>query len=159
MMSLRHFDDNYFIALPVSMSVLWDNIFQTRLLHLFIWTVRAQSTNGCATYWTMAVQFPTGAGFGNVQKATATRFPWVKVPRGIRYEQSSSARTLGSWVRIPLEAWLYVYIYSVFVLFFCVDSGLATGWFLVQWVLPTVYRIKKVKSGQGPTKGYRGIDR
>jgi hypothetical protein len=38
-------------------------------------------------------------------------------PRGLRHEPSSLARTLGSWVRIPLEAWMPVYIYSVFVLF------------------------------------------
>jgi hypothetical protein len=37
-------------------------------------------------------------------------------PRGLRHELSSPAQTLGSWVRIPLEAWMYVYIYSVFVL-------------------------------------------
>jgi hypothetical protein len=49
--------------------VLWDNIFQTRLLYLFTGTVWALSKNGRATYWTAAVQFPTGAGFGNVLKA------------------------------------------------------------------------------------------
>jgi hypothetical protein len=37
---------------------------------------------------------------------------WSQSPRGLWHEQSSPARTLGSWVRIPLEAWL-----SVFVLF------------------------------------------
>jgi hypothetical protein len=36
---------------------------------------------------------------------------------GLRHELSSAARTLGSWVRIPLEAWMSVCIYSVFVLF------------------------------------------
>jgi hypothetical protein len=35
----------------------------------------------------------------------------------------------------------------------CVGIGLATGWSPVQGVLPTVYRIKKLKSGQGETKG------
>jgi hypothetical protein len=38
-------------------------------------------------------------------------------PRGLRHELSSLARTLGSWVRIPLEAWMSVCVYSVFVLF------------------------------------------
>jgi hypothetical protein len=38
-------------------------------------------------------------------------------PRGLRHEPSSSARTLGSWVRILLEAWMFVCVYSVFVLF------------------------------------------
>jgi hypothetical protein len=40
----------------------------------------------------------------------------------------------------------------------CVGSGLETGWSSVQGVLPTVYRIKKLKSGQGP-KGCRGIEK
>jgi hypothetical protein len=47
----------------------------------------------------------------------------VPVPRGLRHELSSLARTLGSWVRIPLEAWMSVCVYSVFVL----GSGIATG--------------------------------
>jgi hypothetical protein len=46
-------------------------------------------------------------------------------PRGLRHKLSSLTRTLGSWVRIPLKAWLSVCIYSMFVL--CVDRGLATG--------------------------------
>jgi hypothetical protein len=35
--------------------------------------------------------------------------------------------------------------------------GLAPGWSPVQGVLTTVYRIRKLKSGQGPTKGCRAI--
>jgi hypothetical protein len=34
-------------------------------------------------------------------------------PRGLRHELSSSAQTLGSWVRIPMEAWMSVCVYSV----------------------------------------------
>jgi hypothetical protein len=37
-------------------------------------------------------------------------------PRGLRHEQSSLAQTLGSWVRILLEAWTSVCVYSVFML-------------------------------------------
>jgi hypothetical protein len=37
-------------------------------------------------------------------------------PLGLRHELSSPARTLGSWVRIALEALLSVCFYSVFVL-------------------------------------------
>jgi hypothetical protein len=37
-------------------------------------------------------------------------------PSGLRNELSSLARTMGSWVRIPLEAWMSVYVYSSFVL-------------------------------------------
>jgi hypothetical protein len=76
--------------------------------------------------------------------------------RNLKHELPPPAQTLGSWVRIPLKEWMSVCVYSMFVLF-CVGSGLATGWSPVQGVLLTVYRIKKLKSGQGPTKGCRSI--
>jgi hypothetical protein len=38
-------------------------------------------------------------------------------PRRLRHELFSSAETLQSWVRIPLEAWMSVCVYSVFLLF------------------------------------------
>jgi hypothetical protein len=56
-------------------------------------------------------------------------------PRGLRHELSSLARTLGSWVRIPLKGM------QVCVRLFCVcvvlrlGSGIVTGWSLVQGVL------------------------
>jgi hypothetical protein len=40
--------------------------------------------------------------------------------------RSSPGRTLGSCVRIPLEAWMSVYVYSVFVLF-CVYVAALTS--------------------------------
>jgi hypothetical protein len=40
----------------------------------------------------------------------------------------------------------------------CVGSGLATGWSSVQGVLPTVYRIKKLKKRLRSTKGSRAVD-
>jgi hypothetical protein len=43
-----------------------------------------------------------------------------------RHEISSPAQTLGSRVRIPLEAWMYIRASSVLVLS-CLGSGLATG--------------------------------
>jgi hypothetical protein len=49
-----------------------------------------------------------------------------------------------------------VCIYSVCVVL-CAGRGLAVGWSPVQGVLPTVYRIKKLKSGQGPTTGCRAL--
>jgi hypothetical protein len=54
---------------------------------------------------------------------TNTIFPLADIqrcrshwPRGLRHELSSSAQRLGSCVRIPLEAWMSVCVYSVFVL-------------------------------------------
>jgi hypothetical protein len=43
----------------------------------------------------------------------AGRSQW---PRGLRHELSSLARKLGPWVRILLKAWMFVWVYSVFVL-------------------------------------------
>jgi hypothetical protein len=37
-------------------------------------------------------------------------------PRGLRRELFSPSQTLGSWVRIPLEAWIFACVYSLFVL-------------------------------------------
>jgi hypothetical protein len=71
--------------------------------------------------------------------------------RDVRHELSSPARTLVSWVRIPLKAWMSAYVYSVFVL--CVGSGLTTGLSPVQGVVPAVYRIKKLKKRPRPNKG------
>jgi hypothetical protein len=73
-----------------------------------------------------------------------SRSQWL---RGLMHEMhdfASPARILGSWVRISLEAWMFVYVYFVFMLS-CVGSGLATAWSLVLGVLPTVYKIKKLK--------------
>jgi hypothetical protein len=46
--------------------------------------------------------------------------------------------------------------YSVCVVL-CVGRGLARGWSPVEGVLQTVYRIKKLKRDQGPTKCSRAI--
>jgi hypothetical protein len=37
-------------------------------------------------------------------------------PHDLRHEPSSPARTVGSWIRIPLNAWMSLCVYSVFVL-------------------------------------------
>jgi hypothetical protein len=60
---------------------------------------------------------------------------------------SNPTRGMDIWVRL----------FCVYVLL-CVGRVLATGWSPVQRVLPIVYRIKKLKSIQGQTKGYRAID-
>jgi hypothetical protein len=76
---------------------------------------------------------------------------WSQWPRGLRYEMSSPAWTLGSWVRISLEAWMFVCVYSVFV-FSCEVSGLAMGWSLVQGVLPTLFKCKIMEPHEGEAK-------
>jgi hypothetical protein len=73
-------------------------------------------------------------------------------PSGLRHELSSFARTLGSSVRIPLKEWMSMCVYSVCVVL-CVGSDLATGWSPVQGVLPTVYRIKKLKKRPRSNEG------
>jgi hypothetical protein len=54
---------------------------------------------------------------------TGSRSQW---PSSLRYELSSLAPTLGSWVQIPFKAFMFVCVSSVFVLS-CVGSRLATG--------------------------------
>jgi hypothetical protein len=69
-----------------------------------------------------------GMGYGLVNRFIDhlhTQLP-ITVADGLRHELFSLARTLGSWVRIPLKAWKIVCVYSVSV-FSCVGSGLATG--------------------------------
>jgi hypothetical protein len=59
-------------------------------------------------------------------------------PRGIRRELSSLARALGSWVRIPLKAWVSVCVHLFCVcVVLCLCNGLAKGWSRVQGVLPS----------------------
>jgi hypothetical protein len=62
-------------------------------------------------------------------KGSESRSQW---PRGLRHELSSLARILGSWVRIPLKAWM-----SAFILYLCCipSPGSPTG----------SLRIKKLK--------------
>jgi hypothetical protein len=70
------------------------------------------------------------------------KYQWMW-PHGLRHEPSSLVRTLGSWVRNLLKAWMHVRLFCVCVL--CVGSALATNSSPVQGVLPTMYRIKKRK--------------
>jgi hypothetical protein len=47
-------------------------------------------------------------------------------PPGLRHEMFLPVQKLGSWVRIPLEARIFVCVYSAFVLSY-VGSNLVTG--------------------------------
>jgi hypothetical protein len=47
-----------------------------------------------------------------LQLLESSRSQW---PRSLRHEKSSPARTLGSWIGIPLKAWMSVCVYSVSV--------------------------------------------
>jgi hypothetical protein len=75
---------------------------------------------------------------------------------------SSRARAVGSWLRIALRAWKFsvcVHLCCVCVVL-CIGSGLATGWSLVQGVLPPV----KIDygnwiRGQGPEYAGRTVER
>jgi hypothetical protein len=51
------------------------------------------------------------AGTRRLSCSPSYRSQW---PRGVRHELSSPRRTLGSSVRIPLEAWMSVCVYSVY---------------------------------------------
>jgi hypothetical protein len=86
------------------------------------------------------------------------RTSWSQWPLGLRHEMSSPAWILESWVPIPLEAWMFVCVYPVFVLS-CVGSGLATGWSLVQGVLPIIYKYKISEPHKGEAKARYGLQR
>jgi hypothetical protein len=98
---------------------------------------------------------PLGGRAPQFENHFHSRSQW---PRGLRHEMSSPAWTLGSWVRIPLEAWLFAFI--LFVLS-CVSSGLATGWSLVQGVLPIVYtrKCKITEPHKEEAKARYGLER
>jgi hypothetical protein len=72
---------------------------------------------------------------------------WLNyISPGLRHEPSSPSRILGSWVWIPLEAWISA----------CVCS--CDGLIPVQGVVSIVYRLRNWKVAK-VHKGYRDIDR
>jgi hypothetical protein len=82
-------------------------------------------------------------------------------PRGLRHELSSLSRPLGSWVQIQLKVWMFVCVYSVFVLLCVQVEALRRA----DPTLPSkesyqlCIGLRKLKSGQGPTKNFRATDR
>jgi hypothetical protein len=92
------------------------------------------------------------------KKILAPKISQSQCPLGLRYEPSSPAQTLGSWVRIPLEAWMSLCVCSVFMLF-CIGNGLATGRSPVLGVQPSVYGLIKMKKTAKAHKRCRATDR
>jgi hypothetical protein len=77
-------------------------------------------------------------------KMLKSRSQW---PSCLRHELSSLAQTLGRGFECHSKHG------CLCALILCVGRGLATGWSLVQVVLPTVYKIKKLKKRRRPIKG------
>jgi hypothetical protein len=90
---------------------------------------------------------------GWISQSVCGSSPVTVSARYRRHELSSPDRTLGAWVRIPIETWMSVCVYSVCAVLF-VDCCLATGCSPVQGVLPTVKKkIKKLRKRSGLNKG------
>jgi hypothetical protein len=122
------------------LQVIIPPVLHTFLSPYFMLTISPKRVSTpCRKIQTDGLVTPKEWNFGLVY-CSVCRSQW---PRALRHEPSSPAQTLKSCVRIPLEAWMSVCVYSVFVLS-CVCSRLATGWSPVQGVLPTVYKIKKL---------------
>jgi hypothetical protein len=68
------------------------------------------------------------------------------------------AQILGSWVRIPHEASMSVFVYSVLVLFSVQVAALRRADPPSKESYRLYKMIRKLKSGQGPTKGCEAID-
>jgi hypothetical protein len=69
----------------------------------------ATKSRHSALSWATSIQFT----YIRTIYLTVSRSQW---PRGLSHEMSSPAWTLGSWVTISLQAWMFVCVYSVFVL-------------------------------------------
>jgi hypothetical protein len=124
-------------------------ILRSRTATWNFWVTRIKWTCGWTSVWLC------GRAFFLQEIPLRSRSQW---PRGLRHEMSSPAWTLGSWVRFTLEEWMFVCVYAVFVLS-CVGSGLATGWSLVQGVLPIVYKCKITEPHKEEAKVWYGLER
>jgi hypothetical protein len=138
------------------LKVMWDPLHSIHVYNYYSFIMRPFKSNPLKYHFRNP--FPLTQYCHDLVTAT-DRLCRPQRPRGLKHETSSPARTLGSWVRIPLTAWMSVCVYSVFVLF-CVliaalwradppskeSNGLCIG--LRNW-----------KSDQGPTKDCRAIDR
>ena len=80
---------------------------------------------------------------------------WSQGLRGLRHESSSPPATVGSWVRITLEAWISVCVFVVL----CVGISLATGWSPSKDSYLLCIWLRNWKGGQSPRKGCRERER
>jgi hypothetical protein len=80
-------------------------------------------------------------------------------PRGQSHELSSPALILGSSVRVPLETWMSMCVYSVFLMSCVQVPALRRADPPSKEFYRLCKKIKKLKSGQGPTKGCKAIYR
>jgi hypothetical protein len=72
---------------------------------------------------------------------------------GLRHEMSSPAQKLGSWVQIPLETWMSVCVYSVFVLSCVQEAALRRTDPPSKEYYRLCKKIKKLKKRQRANKG------
>jgi hypothetical protein len=77
-----------------------------RIFYLLVWKVKIRNfANSFIWFWNLIVILR------EKYSLISKRWSWSQWPRGLRYVQSSTVRTLGSWVRIPLEAWMCVHVF------------------------------------------------
>jgi hypothetical protein len=100
-----------------------------------------------------------GAYTGITLKCSDVLYCQSQWPRRLSHGLCSRAQTLGSWVRIPLEAWMSVCIYSVFVRSCVKVAALRRAGPPSEDSYRLCKKSRSWKCGQDPTKGCRTIDR
>jgi hypothetical protein len=80
-------------------------------------------------------------------------------PRSLKHELSSPAQTLGSWLRIALEALMSACVYSLFVLFCVPVAALRRADPTSKESYRLCKRLRNWKRGQDQTKGSRATEK
>jgi hypothetical protein len=93
--------------------------------------VHASESRNLCWCFSIGLARKTRSMMNSTQSLRRCRSQW---PRGLKHELSSPSRTLGSWVRIPLKVWMFICV--------CISSGLATGWYPIQGVIPTALGLR-----------------
>jgi hypothetical protein len=93
--------------------------------------------------------------FTNTCLTLACHAPWKRgITVTVAYysgERSKAWTVFARWNNgvvgsVPIEAWMFA---PILLVLSCAGSGIATKWSPVQGVLPTVYKIKKLKWSKG----------